>query len=306
MMSRSAHHAGVTPSVSLTWRNSISMVLVSSSGTIQRLIIGPLNGCSCGRPPRSAPPAADWAARLRPCAPRVVADAAGGDIDHADRGLDELQLRQYAELVGEHRAADDRVQKRCMGRVHRVFHDLQPVARIKIFLARDQPIARPDETVVDRERRPLLGRAHIGEDDAVVFVDRIGAVAQPVLQRAVGRLARGLEDRPVGGEQPAMVAAADPLVVDQAKFQRGAAMRAMQLQQADGAALVAEHDEVLAEDLDPQRQIVQLVGETDRLPEAAQIFAARRAGANMGEFRISRPERRGGGSRRSASSGRGP
>jgi hypothetical protein len=34
------------PAVSLIWRNSISIVLVSSSGTIQRLIIGPLNGCS--------------------------------------------------------------------------------------------------------------------------------------------------------------------------------------------------------------------------------------------------------------------
>jgi hypothetical protein len=46
MMLRSAHHAGVMPSVSLTWRNSIRIVLASSSGTIQRLIIGPLNGCS--------------------------------------------------------------------------------------------------------------------------------------------------------------------------------------------------------------------------------------------------------------------
>ena len=34
------------PSVSLTCRNSMNMVLVSSMGTIQRLIIGPLKGCS--------------------------------------------------------------------------------------------------------------------------------------------------------------------------------------------------------------------------------------------------------------------
>jgi hypothetical protein len=45
MMLRSAHQSGViTPSVSLTWRSSINIVLVLSSGTIQRLIIGPLNG----------------------------------------------------------------------------------------------------------------------------------------------------------------------------------------------------------------------------------------------------------------------
>jgi hypothetical protein len=34
------------------------------------------------------------------------------------------------------------------------------------------------------------------------------------------------------------------------------------------------------------RQVVQLVGEADRLPEAAEIFAARRSGADMGELGI--------------------
>ena len=36
------------------------------------------------------------------------------------------------------------------------------------------------------------------------------------------------------------------------------------------------------------RQVAQLVGEADRLPEAAEIFAARRALADMGEFGILR------------------
>ena len=40
------HHAGVAPAVSLTWRNSMNIVRVLSWGTIQRLIMGPLNGCS--------------------------------------------------------------------------------------------------------------------------------------------------------------------------------------------------------------------------------------------------------------------
>ena len=46
MTSRSAHQAGVTPSVSLTWRNSMNIVRVLSWGTIQRLIMGPPKGCS--------------------------------------------------------------------------------------------------------------------------------------------------------------------------------------------------------------------------------------------------------------------
>ncbi len=161
--------------------------------------------------------------------PDVVADPAGRDIDHPDRRLDEVQLRQYAKFVGEHRAADDRVEKRGMGRVHRVFQDLQPVARIEIFLARDHAIARADEAVEHRERRLLVGRAQIGKDDAVRLTGRIGAVKQPVLQRAVGWLARRFQDRAVAIEQPAVVAAADALVADQAEFERGAAVRAMQL-----------------------------------------------------------------------------
>ena len=63
-------------------------------------------------------------------------------------------------------------------------------------------------------------------------------------------------------------------------------MRAMQFQQAGGAALVAKCDQILAEDLDPIWQVAQFVGKADRLPKAAQIFAARRARADMGEFRI--------------------
>jgi superfamily II DNA helicase RecQ len=81
-----------------------------------------------------------------------------------------------------------------------------------------------------------------------VLVHRIGAVEQPVLQRAVGRFARRFEDRAVAAEQPAVIAAANAGVADQAEFERGAAMRAMQLQKADLAALVAERDQVLAED----------------------------------------------------------
>src|SRR5438874_1871812 len=143
MMLRSAHHAGVTPWVSQTWRNSTNNVLASSTGTIQRLIIGPLNGCSS-----------------------------------------------------------------C------------PFSQIGATCCK-------------------LGRAQIGKDDSALLIGRVGAVMEPVLERAVRRLARGLEDRPVCGEQPPVVAAAYPPALDQPELERGPAMRAVQLQQARIAALVA-------------------------------------------------------------------
>ena len=46
-------------------------------------------------------------------------------------------------------------------------------------------------------------------------------------------------------------------------------MRTVQLQQPNGAAAVAKRHQLLAEDLDPMRQIFQLVREANRLPKAA-------------------------------------
>src|ERR1700742_1224246 len=109
------------------------------------------------------------------------------------------------------------MQESGMCRIHRVFQDLQPIARIKVFLSRNEPVSRPGKAVIHREWRTLLGRAHIGEHDARVLMGWIGAVAQPVLQRAAGRLAWGLEDFAIGRKQPSMVATTDALSVDQAK-----------------------------------------------------------------------------------------
>src|ERR1700730_10027470 len=65
-------------------------------------------------------------------------------------------------------------------------------------------------------------------------------------------------------------------------------MRAMQFQEADRAALVAERDEVLAENAQAARQLPQRVGQDDRLPEAAQIFAAGRARPDSGQLLVFR------------------
>jgi hypothetical protein len=60
----------------------------------------------------------------------------------------------------------------------------------------------------------------------------------------------------------------------------------MQLQQPYGAAQVSEHHQFFAEDFDPMGQVLQFVRKADRLPKAAQIFAAWRVGADMGQFCI--------------------
>src|SRR5439155_23953852 len=133
-----------------------------------------------------------------------------------------------------------------------------------------------------------VGWPLIGKDQPGVIVHGIGAVAEPVLQGAAGRLAGGLEDRAADIEEPAVIAAADALVADQAELERGAAMRAMQFEETDGAGFVAERDEVLTENAQPPRDLAQFAGEDDRLPKAPQIFAARRPRPDTGQLLVHR------------------
>src|SRR5205085_12278716 len=63
-------------------------------------------------------------------------------------------------------------------------------------------------------------------------------------------------------------------------------MRAMRVERADSALLVAEQDDLLAEQLFLARQIFQLLGEADRLPITAQEFAHRAARLDTGQLVI--------------------
>ena len=82
-------------------------------------------------------------------------------------------------------------------------------------------------------------------------------------------------------------------------------MRTVQLQESHGAPEVAEHHEILPQDRDAQRQVAQFVGKANRLPEAAQVFPARRSGAYMREFCVFLWGHRDGSSRQNAWSRKG-
>src|SRR5580658_1760269 len=140
-----------------------------------------------------------------------------------------------------------------MRRVHAVFFDLQPVAFPQCRRAGNLAVAGKLVSIEDRKIGLLIRRPHIRKDQARIFAHWIGAMKQPVLQRAIGRLARGLEDRAVDVEQPAMIAAAYALVADQTEFERRAAVWAVQFEQTDRAALVAKRNQILAENAQPPR-----------------------------------------------------
>jgi hypothetical protein len=148
-----------------------------------------------------------------------------------------------------------------MRRIHAVFFDLQPVAIPQRRGAGNQLVAWQVVGIEDREGWLLIRWSHVGEHQACVFMHRISGVIEPILQGAVGGLAGRLKDPAVNVEQPAMIAAADALVADQAELERRSAMRAIWFQQADGAALVTEDDEVLSEDAQSPGKIAEFAGE---------------------------------------------
>ena len=75
-----------------------------------------------------------------------------------------------------------------------------------------------------------------------------------------------------------MIEAAQPAVLDPAVAEIGAAMRAVETEQAEAVAIVAKQHQLLAEDLDRHGRAAgrQLVGERDRMPVAAHQRTARR------------------------------
>src|SRR5262249_18332493 len=60
------------------------------------------------------------------------------------------------------------------------------------------------------------------------------------------------------------------------------------MQHADAPPTVAKNHEILAEDPHPQGRRREIAREGDRLPEAAQILSARRAGTDLGQLGIGR------------------
>ena len=83
-----------------------------------------------------------------------------------------------------------------------------------------------------------------------------------------------------------MVAAAQAALLDDAVLERRVAVRAMQVQAADAPAEIAEHHEILAQRAHAQRHFGKLAQIGDRLPEAAVIFASRRAAHHLAKEKI--------------------
>ena len=132
---------------------------------------------------------------------------------------------------------------------------LQPVA-LEPELGRRR-CSRRDVAVIElRERRLPVLRAHVGEDDATGLAAGVGGDLDLVPERVAFGRVRHVDALAVDVELPAVVDAAQAVLVVAAEEHRRAAVRAVRIDQADAAVGVTEGDEVLVEDLDLDRDAV--------------------------------------------------
>jgi len=102
-------------------------------------------------------------------------------------------------------------------------------ACVRIAWAGHELVARQAIGIEDREVRRLVQWSHVGEHQPMILLHGIGAVIEAILQRAVPRLARGIEDLPIHVKESAVIAALNPLLTDQVELQQCPAMGTVQL-----------------------------------------------------------------------------
>src|SRR5258707_824969 len=89
---------------------------------------------------------------------------------------------------------------------------------------------------------------------------------EAVLEGALRGLEGRLQDAALDVVQPPVVAATEPALLDAAVLQRGAAVTTAEEHQPWASLAIAESDEVLAQEADPFRKILQVRGAAHRDP----------------------------------------
>ena len=173
-----------------------------------------------------------------------------------------------------------------VGGVRRIdadFQRLQPVALDQAL--EGEGVGAGGEEAVEVGEGGRFAFAQIGEHDAVLDDDRIGPLAHPLAKHAAFGLGRRLQALAVDVEQPAMEQAAQAAILQATVGEIGAAMRAVAVEQAVAAALVAEQHEVLAQHAHRLGGTLlrELVGERHRMPIVPHQRAAFGARPDAGD-----------------------
>ena len=191
-----------------------------------------------------------------------------------------VALGALEQRVGAEVAA---VQERDVARIDPAFHGLQPVALLQP-LGDEGLLGRDGGEFPLRQRRLLVGRAHIGPQHRAALHQRVGFELDLLAEAALARLRRNVDALAGHVVFPAVIGAAQAGFLVAAEPERHAAVGAELVDQAVPAVAVAEGEQPLGEDLHPHRGAVvlrQLFVEQRRDPVGAEQLAHRRAGAGL-------------------------
>jgi hypothetical protein len=182
------------------------------------------------------------------------------------------------------------VEPNAVERIHEVLLALQPVAVRRPGDARPHSgvkaaARRIGPYVVPGKKGHFVERTHVGEYEPHLLPHGIARVLYLGRPRPFW-LQRHLEHLALDVVEPTVIAAAQPAILDPAVLEGGAAMAAAVEHQADPVLAVAKGDEVFPQDAHPLRQVLEVLGQADRVPIASQELSARRARTHMGELGI--------------------
>src|SRR5262245_8233050 len=201
-------------------------------------------------------------------------------VNETPAGLGEAHLRLNFEVV-----PDIGVQEAHVQRVDAVLDALEPVA---VGNAGDLDVALAlggQEVEVRQQWSRIV--AHVGEDEPANLLDGVRLRLDAEAEIALRAFARRAQHRAVSVEDPAVVAAHQPLVHRCTEAEVSPPVRAARVEQPDDAALVAVEDEILAQHPDERWLGLQVGRDTDRQPVLAEELAHRRALADTREDRKS-------------------
>ena len=189
-----------------------------------------------------------------------------------------VAFRSLEQGIDAHRVP---VQEGDMARVDAAFHRLQVVALLPA-LGHEAMAVRDHRPLVLGERRLVLRRAHVRPQHPAALHQRVGLELDPRAKLRVVRLGRDLDALTRDVVLPAVIRAAQPVLLVPSEPERDPAMRAELVHQPEAVLAVSPGDQPLGKQLHPHRRAIalrQLGGEQGRQPVAPEQLPQRRAGA---------------------------
>src|SRR5262249_15950934 len=144
------------------------------------------------------------------------------------------------------------MEKREMNRIDVALVGLEVIALMKNLLSGKIGRGCSEKIIVGKQRG--LSRFHVREDDSCSFLTRIGKVLYRIAVLAATGLAGLLQTAAADIIKPTMIQAAQSAVFDSPIAQVCSSVRAVNSQKSDPRLIVAEQDQIFAENLDGQRR----------------------------------------------------